>query len=568
MWMQNLYFRLLGMRGSLTVSPVLAVTLLTALLVACVVSADTTHDGQEGPPAIDPHVLEFARALGIEADDGLTLGSTTTPELVASYDLNENGMIDRSEVIQAVGDYFADEISRGDVIGIIGFYLSGEQVGSGPATEPPQISDMIGRVRPAIVKVLRPSGGQGSGVIFKVDASYAYVLTNQHVTGYDSTATVLVDDVTEHTGTVLGVDVDRDLAVVRIGCPLCSYIDFGDSNTLNLGDDVMALGYPRDSYLPRADVDAAGNRIILPGSMTVTKGIVSAFRYDTENDRQLVQTDTPLNPGNSGGPLLSLDGEIVGINTFGIIASENLNFAVLETTVQEQLPTLLAGTPTAEPDIPRERQNEWFTVLGPVSGHIHHNDDNRFELVSWDIDLRDMGAFAWFRNPYAHSTERKFSYGLMLRSHGTEPYLVFVVSSHGGWRLIERDGADSRTIASGKSTDIRVGDGQFNHLSAGLVDNYAAMGINGELLVSDDGRDVFDVGSNTGFGDVAAITGYFANSEIAGQVTDFRDLYVSAFVGVGVEAALERLGEIGDEPQPTYSEHLDSDEIESEERTP
>ena len=304
-----------------------------------------------------------------------------------------------------------------------------------PAPVNPQLSHMITRVRPAIVRVVRPSGGQGSGVIFKVDPSYGYVLTNQHVTGYDQTVTVTVEDTTELEGTVLGVDVGRDLAVVRIVCPDCFHIDFGDSTTLELGDDVVALGYPLDRTLPRA-VDGAGNRIIVPGSMTVTKGIVSAFRYDTANDVQLVQTDTPINAGNSGGPLLSLDGEIMGINTFTYLNTQNVNFAILETTVQEHLDTLLGGT--SPPEEPDEPYWEWEMFLGPSAGHLHHDADSYFESVWWNVGIKDVAASAWFDNPYDLS-QSDFSHGFIVRQKGesrtsSSLYPAGRRATIGGWR--------------------------------------------------------------------------------------------------------------------------------------
>ena len=74
------------------------------------------------------------------------------------------------------------------------------------------LGDMIVRIRPAIVKIHNSSGGQGSGAIFRVEGSNAYVITNQHVIGHDQTVTVTVNDTSERVGRVLGVDARRDLA--------------------------------------------------------------------------------------------------------------------------------------------------------------------------------------------------------------------------------------------------------------------------------------------------------------------------------------------------------------------
>ena len=84
-------------------------------------------------------------------------------------------------------------------------------------------------------------------------------------------------------------------------------------------------------------------RVIVPGEASVTKGIISAFRYSTRMDAQLVQNDAAINPGNSGGPLFTPQGQIVGLNTFGYEYDlddrplRGLEFAVLETTIQERL---------------------------------------------------------------------------------------------------------------------------------------------------------------------------------------------------------------------------------------
>ena len=489
--------------------------------------------------------------------------SLTLPRLAAAesescplawLDQNCNGIID-------IGDLFT----------VIDLYFSGDPI---PATEPDpappepppvsaQLSDMITRVRPAIVRVVSPSGWQGSGVIFKVDPSYGYVLTNQHVTGYDQTVTVTVEDTTEYEGTVLGVDVGRDLAVVRIVCPDCFHIDFGDSTTLELGDDVVALGYPLDRTLPRA-VDGDGNRIIVPGSMTVTKGIVSAFRYDTANDVQLVQTDTPINAGNSGGPLLSLDGEIMGINTFTYLNTQNVNFAILETTVQENLDTLLGGT--SPPEEPDEPYWEWQTLLGPSAGHLHHDADSSIESVWWDVGIKDVAASAWFKNPY-DAAQSGFSHGFIVRRKAGEPFLVFVVlgnPSGNSWGLLERKGSDSRTIAHGSVDNLRTGEAAHNHLAVAVAGRYAAFAVNGELVADSGGGDLFDVGDGTGAGDVYVVTGYIIDTEVAGEITHFENFRIRGLVGGGSLSIDESMGAIKEGWQPVYEERAELEAAEPE----
>ncbi len=206
-------------------------------------------------------------------------------------------------------------------------------------TSPPSsISAMVQRVRPAVVRI-RNSLVSGSGVIFETLDRTAFVITNHHVVEGATQVEVVVNDGSTYTGTVLGTDDVRDLAVVSICCGSFLALPFGDASELNPGDEVVAIGY------------ALG----IDGAATVTKGIVSAIRYLPRYSIDAIQTDAAINPGNSGGPMLSLAGEILGINTFKVAEAgvEGLGFAVSEATVQEQLPVLrakhAAATPTAAP---------------------------------------------------------------------------------------------------------------------------------------------------------------------------------------------------------------------------
>ena len=159
---------------------------------------------------------------------------------------------------------------------------------------------MVKQVRPAVVRI-QTSSGSGSGVIFETQGQTGYVVTNHHVVEGDIQVSVIVNDSTTYSGAVLGTDRVRDLAVVSICCGSFRALPFGNASALQPGDEVVAIGY------------ALG----LPGPATVTRGIVSAVRYDSTHRSDVIQTDAAINPGNSGGPMLSMSGEILGINTFG-----------------------------------------------------------------------------------------------------------------------------------------------------------------------------------------------------------------------------------------------------------
>ena len=140
----------------------------------------------------------------------------------------------------------------------------------------------------------------GSGVI--VDAARGFVLTNRHVIEDAESITVTLKDRRSFRARLVGSDRNADIAVLRLK-PVPSgltALGFGDSNRLEVGDFVLAIGNPFGI------------------GQTVTSGIVSAIGRDGPDGAgigDLIQTDASINPGNSGGPLVNLAGEVVGLNT-------------------------------------------------------------------------------------------------------------------------------------------------------------------------------------------------------------------------------------------------------------
>lgn len=212
-----------------------------------------------------------------------------------------------------------------------------------PTLSPSQdLASTIGRIRPGVVRV-ETIYGTGSGVIVELGRRNraAVILTNYHVIeevfaidrwrppDFIGRIDVIVNDSRTHHATVLGVDIRRDLAVIEICCGSFTALNFGDAEKLATGTQVIAMGYPLN----------------IPGPATTTQGIVSGVRYESDEDRWVVQSDVPINQGNSGGPILSLSGEVLGINTYKIggFLVEGLGFAVSAQTLQEQLPRLKTG---------------------------------------------------------------------------------------------------------------------------------------------------------------------------------------------------------------------------------
>ena len=151
--------------------------------------------------------------------------------------------------------------------------------------------------RPRQAPSKRRSVGQGSGFVISPDG---YILTNNHVVDKADKVRVKTQDGSEYTAKVVGTDPPSDLAVIKIDKSDLPFLRLADSDRLEVGDWVLAVGNPFGL------------------SHTLTAGIVSAKGRsgiglnDYEN---FIQTDAAINPGNSGGPLVDLEGEVVGINT-------------------------------------------------------------------------------------------------------------------------------------------------------------------------------------------------------------------------------------------------------------
>ena len=196
----------------------------------------------------------------------------------------------------------------------------------GCGSSPPDLATMVEEVRPGVVRI-ETWDGSGSGVIFDTDSEGgALVLTNYHVVEWASRIDILVGDSKTYRGQLRGFDAEIDLAVVHICCGKFENLSFGDVSQLKPGSAVITIGYP----------------LGLPGPASVTGGIVSAIR----SEGGFIQTDAPMNPGNSGGPLLSPYGEVLGVNTVKAVGidQEGLGFAVSERVVQRLLPELKGET--------------------------------------------------------------------------------------------------------------------------------------------------------------------------------------------------------------------------------
>ena len=249
-----------------------------------------------------------------------------------------------------------------------------------PPTPTPNLETMVELAKAGVVRI-ETNTGSGTGVIFETTGDgRAYVLTNYHVVDGGNRIEVQVGEGSNYAATIKGYDAVKDLAVLEICCSRFRSLPFTDATSVKAGSEVVAIGYPLGLF----------------GSATVTRGIVSAIRYDSGHRAWVIQTDAPINPGNSGGPLLSPSGEIVGINTYNINWSlsgtpvEGLGFAISEQTIRGILPGLKLGTRVGLPT-PLPTATPWPTPTpASVRWRTYNNHSNHYQIsVPWDWTIQD-----------------------------------------------------------------------------------------------------------------------------------------------------------------------------------
>ncbi len=204
---------------------------------------------------------------------------------------------------------------------------------------PMTVSAVVKNVEKSVILV---ESSEGLGTGFIIDAS-GRAITNAHVVGRDEKVFVYMHDDSVYEADVLGIDEIADLAVIRLPSNrLLHPVPMGDSSLVNVGDEVIAMGYPL-------------------GLKTISAGVVSNKR--AFDNVEYIQTDAAINPGNSGGPLLNISGHVIGVNTFKYEETasgrpvDNIGFAIAINEAKARLDALTAGmneldlAPTPVPEV-------------------------------------------------------------------------------------------------------------------------------------------------------------------------------------------------------------------------
>lgn len=242
-------------------------------------------------------------------------GNTTVSSI--SYDVNSDVTDAVAKVQDAVVSVINLQSAQQSSDPFAGIFGNGGSQGNGNNSGSTDDSDL-------------EAASEGSGVIYKKEGDYAYVVTNNHVVEGQDGLEVLLADGTKVTGELVGTDSYTDLAVIKIAADKVTTVaSFGDSDALKVGEPAIAIGSPLGT-------DYANS---------VTQGIISSVNREIDSTNEsgdavyinAIQTDAAINPGNSGGALVNVAGQVIGINSSKItdtqtssssVAVEGLGFAI------------------------------------------------------------------------------------------------------------------------------------------------------------------------------------------------------------------------------------------------
>ena len=338
--------------------------------------------------------------------------------------------------------------------------------------------------RDSVVEIFT-SRSTGTGWIYRVDRNgKAWILTNEHVIRGSRTVTVrLSGSGGSRTGTIVGQDEIRDLAVLTICCnSRWEALPTVATNEVDVGSDVAVLGFP-------------GGRI--GQDLAVTRGIVSSFGFHDESRSWLIQTDAAINPGNSGGPMLNARGQVVGIvsSRRDPVTTENIGFAISMRTVEEELDYLEVGRTVQASPTPRPTR---VPTVGPSTGAsgvlVHDPDDgvigcstNRSDPTIISDDTIDSAAFLRFEVPNV----RKWSVGFLYHKNDEDSFSSTLIWSDGPndvfarhWTRLNGVKVDNLPSERIGRNVLKTGSGQWNELSFRTTSSGTFLRLNDEAAIT------------------------------------------------------------------------------------
>ena len=270
--------------------------------------------------------MSMAIAFSVGRSDAQQTATPAMPEPLAVYDLSQPPAL----VPEAVVPQSAAQVSlsfapvvKAAAPAVVNIYTRAAMT---PRYRDPLFDMLFGGRRGPQQR--EPQTSLGSGVI--VDES-GVILTNAHVIEGADEITVSLKDRREYIARVLLVDERTDLAVLKVDASGLPTLSFRDSDTMEVGDLVLAIGNP------------------FGVGQTVTSGIVSAQARSTDEGRVFIQTDAAINPGNSGGALVDMSGRLIGINTMILSpsgGSNGIGFAIPADLAQQAVESASAGSVT------------------------------------------------------------------------------------------------------------------------------------------------------------------------------------------------------------------------------
>lgn len=237
------------------------------------------------------------------------------------------------------------------------------------------VTDAVAKVGPAVVTVINDLGNSqasGSGYIISKDG---YILTNNHVVDGAQSLSVIFQNGDKADAALVGKDQFADVAVIKVSVAVPAVAELGNSDTLKPGETVIAIGSPLGDF-----------------ANTVTVGVVSATGRTIETEKgyqmeDLIQTDAAINHGNSGGPLVNLAGQVIGMNTLVVRSAgftgdqaEGLGFAVAANTVRAISEQLIQTGHVARPYL----GIQWEPITPDVARQYGLS-------VQWGIYITDLG---------------------------------------------------------------------------------------------------------------------------------------------------------------------------------